>query len=90
MISAVVEHTISTAPKRGAILIFLSGVQEIRQCVELLRKIPGTKVLPLHANLSSDEQRLVFAPTSEWKIVVSTNVAEVSPSRCIAIRIRRI
>ena len=68
----------ATAKKKGAILIFLSGVQEIRQCTERLRNVPGSRVLPLHANLTSDEQRRVFALTSEWKIIVSTNVAEVS------------
>jgi ATP-dependent RNA helicase DHX57 len=30
----------------------------------------------LHANLSNDEQRRVFTQTSNWKIVVATNVAE--------------
>ncbi|KAI0652536.1 P-loop containing nucleoside triphosphate hydrolase protein [Trametes meyenii] len=78
LIAAMVDHIVSTAPKRGGILIFLSGVQEIRQCMERLKNVPNSRVLPLHANLSSDEQRLVFAPTSEWKIIVSTNVAETS------------
>ncbi|KAL7285060.1 hypothetical protein ACG7TL_000151 [Trametes sanguinea] len=78
LIASTVKHIVSTAQKVGGILIFLSGVQEIRQCMEKLRDIPNAKVLPLHANLSSDEQRLVFAPTSGWKIVVSTNVAETS------------
>jgi len=36
-------------------------------------------VLPLHANLSTDEQRLVFAKTLNWKIIAATNVAEVCP-----------
>ncbi|KAL1951731.1 hypothetical protein VTO73DRAFT_880 [Trametes versicolor] len=78
LIAATVSHIVSTAPKRGGILIFLSGVQEIRQCTERLRNVPNSRVFPLHANLSSDEQRVVFAPTSEWKIIVSTNVAETS------------
>ncbi|KAI0640102.1 P-loop containing nucleoside triphosphate hydrolase protein [Trametes polyzona] len=78
LIAATVRHIVSTAPKRGGILIFLSGVQEIRQCMEKLRDVPNSRVLPLHANLSSDEQRLVFAPTPQWKIIVSTNVAETS------------
>ncbi|KAI0673812.1 P-loop containing nucleoside triphosphate hydrolase protein [Trametes maxima] len=78
LVAATVNHIVSTAPKRGGILIFLSGVQEIRQCIEKLRNVPNSRVLPLHANLSNDEQRLVFAPTSEWKIIVSTNVAETS------------
>ncbi|EMD42249.1 hypothetical protein CERSUDRAFT_110776 [Gelatoporia subvermispora B] len=78
LIGSLVTHIMSTAEKRGGILIFLPGVQEIRQCVERLRRISNTKVLPLHANLSSNEQRQVFASHREWKIVVATNVAETS------------
>lgn len=72
-----VNHIVNTAQKRGGILIFLSGVQEIRQCVERLQNVPNSRVFPLHANLTSDEQCRVFAPISEWKIIISTNVAEV-------------
>ena len=60
--------------------MFLPGVQEIRQCIESLQGSPSAsqaKIFPLHTNLSSDEQRAVFPPTSKWKIVVATNVAEV-------------
>lgn len=60
--------------------MFLPGVQEIRQCIDSLQDSPAAsqaKIFPLHANLSSDEQRAVFPPTSKWKIVVATNVAEV-------------
>ncbi|KAM5535888.1 hypothetical protein V8D89_010506 [Ganoderma adspersum] len=78
LIATTVNHIVSTAQKRGGILIFLSGVQEIRQCMERLRSVPNSKVFPLHANLTSDEQRRVFAPTSEWKIIISTNVTETS------------
>ncbi|CCL98140.1 uncharacterized protein FIBRA_00134 [Fibroporia radiculosa] len=78
LILAVVRHIISTASKRGAILIFLPGVQEIRQCIDRLRDIQNATILPLHANLSSDEQRRVFAPAMSWKIIVATNVAETS------------
>lgn len=35
------------------------------------------QLFPLHANLTSDEQRVVFLPTSKRKVVVATNVAEV-------------
>lgn len=73
-----VSHIVSRAEKPGGILIFLPGVQEIRQCIESLRNTKQAKVLPLHANLSNDEQRLVFEPTPSWKIVAATNVAEVS------------
>lgn len=81
LVAAVVCHTINTAKKRGGILIFLPGVQEIRQCIESLRGATHSmdaEILPLHANLSNDEQRLVFAKSKKWKIIVATNVAEVS------------
>lgn len=70
----------ATSQKQGGILIFLPGVQEIRQCMDALL---GTldrndmDILPLHANLSSAEQMKVFAKTSKWKVIAATNVAEV-------------
>jgi ATP-dependent RNA helicase DHX57 len=62
-------------------LIFLPGVQEIRSCIDVIRGTLGEKaeILPLHANLSNDEQLAVFANTKRWKIIAATNVAEVSP-----------
>jgi ATP-dependent RNA helicase DHX57 len=81
-----VNHIVSTADKRGGILIFLPGVQEIRQCINVMRNILADKqaeIFPLHANLSNDEQRLVFATTTKWKIIAATNVAEVCGLRSI-------
>ena len=80
LVSAVVQHIVEGAPARGGILIFLSGVQEIRQCIELLKanmNPSAATIFPLHANLSSEEQRAVFGTVLNWKIVVATNVAEV-------------
>lgn len=61
--------------------MFLPGVQEIRQCMDTIRNVLPSNVhadiLPLHANLSSEEQRRVFKKTASWKIIASTNVAEV-------------
>lgn len=59
----------------------MPGVQEIRQCIEALQaaSISKASILPLHANLSSEEQRKVFANTPRRKILVATNIAEVSP-----------
>ncbi|KZT27687.1 P-loop containing nucleoside triphosphate hydrolase protein [Neolentinus lepideus HHB14362 ss-1] len=81
LIAHVVKHITSTTPKRAGILIFLPGVQEIRQCMDAVSSVlprAQADIFPLHANLSSDEQRLVFNATSKWKIVVATNVAETS------------
>ncbi|KAJ7675357.1 P-loop containing nucleoside triphosphate hydrolase protein [Mycena rosella] len=80
LIAEVVRHIVSDPKnKRGGILIFLPGVQEIRQCIESMRVLGGqADVYPLHANLSSDEQRRVFMKTSKWKVIAATNVAETS------------
>ncbi|KAF9024145.1 P-loop containing nucleoside triphosphate hydrolase protein [Hymenopellis radicata] len=82
LLAALVHHIVTTAKSKGGILIFLPGVQEIRQCMETIRDILPNSVradiLPLHANLSSDEQRQVFKKTPNWKIIASTNVAETS------------
>lgn len=78
------ELTSSDANVGGAILVFCPGVGEIRQAIEAfstsLRGSSKVDILPLHANLSPDEQRRVFLPvrTGYRKIVVSTNVAETS------------
>jgi ATP-dependent RNA helicase DHX57 len=79
-VAGVVKHIVNNS-ERGAILIFMPGVQEIRQCIEALRanSLGQTNILPLHANLSNDEQKRVFASTPSRKIVVATNVAEVWP-----------
>ncbi|PWN17813.1 P-loop containing nucleoside triphosphate hydrolase protein [Microstroma glucosiphilum] len=67
----------------GAILVFMTGVGEIRQACEAIRStLQGMpiEVLPLHSNLSNEEQQQVFRPVRAGarKIVVSTNVAEAS------------
>lgn len=79
LIAAVVRHIVATS-QRGGILIFLPGVQEIRSCIDVIRGMLGEKaeILPLHANLSNDEQLAVFANTKRWKIIAATNVAETS------------
>ncbi|EIW86949.1 P-loop containing nucleoside triphosphate hydrolase protein [Coniophora puteana RWD-64-598 SS2] len=80
LIAALVQHIRGTA-KKGGILIFLPGVQEIRQCLETIRRVIDSAdavLFPLHANLTSDEQQKVFQPTKKWKIIAATNVAETS------------
>lgn len=65
----------------GSILVFMSGTAEIEQTIQAINNA-GKRlfVLPLHASLSSNEQRKVFKspPKGLRKVVVSTNVAETS------------
>lgn len=80
--AAIVKHITQTATNdNGAILIFMPGVMEIRQCVSELQNasLGSVEILPLHANLTSAEQKRVFLSTKpKRKIVVATNVAETS------------
>lgn len=65
----------------------MSGVQEIRQTIEAIKSSSygnQVDVLPLHANLTPEEQRLCFGRTTRQKIVVSTNVAEVRVKSSLA------
>ncbi|KIJ66186.1 hypothetical protein HYDPIDRAFT_174355 [Hydnomerulius pinastri MD-312] len=80
LVAALVQHITTTAEKRGGILIFLPGVQEIRQCIGALGSSldKEAEIYPLHANLTNDEQRAVFKATKRWKIIAATNVAETS------------
>jgi len=66
--------------RRGDILIFMPTEQDIRETCELLmgRSYEQTKILPMYARLSWLEQRRVFLPTPEQKIIVATNIAETS------------
>ncbi|TFK77465.1 P-loop containing nucleoside triphosphate hydrolase protein, partial [Pluteus cervinus] len=81
LIAALINHIVSTVEGRAGILIFLSGIQEIRQCLDAIQNTPSAKkmeLFPLHANLTSQEQKRVFLKTSKWKIIAATNVAETS------------
>jgi len=60
------------------ILIFLPTEQDIRETCERLAKRCSGLVLPLFAKLSAGNQRLVFSPANQQKIIVATNIAETS------------
>lgn len=60
------------------ILIFMPTEQDIRETCGLLAKKCSGLVLPLYARLSGAQQRLIFAPADQQKIIVATNIAETS------------
>ena len=68
----------------GSILVFLPGMKEILQVMELLRSDERAArrllVLPLHSSVAIDQQQRVFdrAPPGITKVVLSTNIAETS------------
>ncbi|NBT59530.1 ATP-dependent RNA helicase, partial [bacterium] len=67
--------------KGGDVLIFLPGKREIKNSVETLNSLPELKdflILPLHGDLTKEEQDLAIRPQKKRKLVLSTNVAETS------------
>jgi ATP-dependent helicase HrpA len=66
--------------KRGDILIFMPTESDIRETVQRLeeKRYFNTLILPLFGRMAASDQQKIFAPVSEDKIVVATNVAETS------------
>lgn len=69
----------SLARTSGHILCFLPGTAEIRRTIDELRPVASScDVIPLHGNLTSDEQDRALAPSQRRKVIVATNIAETS------------
>ena len=67
----------------GDILVFVTAAAEVDRCIEKLKKHVNEKeiqCLPLHGQLRTEEQQMVFEKTPEGKrkIVFATNCAETS------------
>jgi ATP-dependent helicase HrpB len=65
----------------GDLLVFLPGAAEIRRAREALGEWAAradVDVLPLHGDLSPEEQDRAVAPGRRRKVILSTNVAETS------------
>lgn len=78
--AAAVERIVNTGGP-GDVLVFMPGMGEINATLNALRGArlaESCDFIPLHGDLSPDEQDRAFAPSSRRKIVVSTNVAETS------------
>jgi ATP-dependent helicase HrpB len=65
----------------GDVLVFLPGAAEIRRamrdCEGIARRL-GLTVVPLHGDLSPEEQDRAVRPAERPKLILSTNVAESS------------
>ena len=74
-----VEGLLSRTP--GDVLCFLPGMQEIRQTARELGDIARSEnlvVLPLHGDLTPEEQDRAMMPQKQRRVVLATNVAETS------------
>lgn len=62
-------------------LVFMPGAYEIQKTIQTLQAQPnlrGRLIVPMHGELTPDQQDAAVAPSERPKIIVSTNVAETS------------
>ncbi len=72
---------IISAGDSGDILVFMPGAGEIQAALNALRAAglgERNLLLPLHGNLTPEEQDRAFQPAQKRKVIVATNVAETS------------
>ncbi|RLV96472.1 putative ATP-dependent RNA helicase DHR2 [Spathaspora sp. JA1] len=87
MIRTIIQVNL-TEPEGGDILCFLSGQEEIDNCVKVLtdlapqlpKQAPLIVPLPLYAALSPHQQSKIFEslPKHQRKVILATNIAETS------------
>jgi ATP-dependent helicase HrpB len=78
-VTRAVERTLERTP--GDLLVFLPGLQEIRQTARHLEALAAERdlaVLPLHGELPAEQQDAALLPQARRKVVLATNVAETS------------
>jgi ATP-dependent helicase HrpB len=65
----------------GDVLVFLPGAAEIARAAETCADVAARndlEIVPLHGDLSADEQDRAVRPSTRQRIILSTNVAETS------------
>lgn len=84
LLATLVAHIIENE-EPGAILVFVAGVLDIKQCVKACSDLNGyvserVNAVPLHSALTPEEQKSIFAPDrpGQRKVVIATNIAETS------------
>lgn len=75
-----VEADVATLVAEGHnVLVFQPGQQEINETIGALERLKiSAVILPLHGQLTPEEQAKCFAHYGKTKVIVSTNVAQTS------------
>lgn len=78
---AAAVRKLTTPGTDGDVLVFLPGAAEIRQSMEACEELArhrGLSLVPLHGDLSAEEQDRALDAARQRKVIFSTNVAETS------------
>jgi HrpA-like RNA helicase len=74
---SMVRHIRSLVDKQKNVLVFLPGKKEIAEMGIRLSDLDAV-ILPLHSELTAEDQRRCFADYSVPKVVLATNIAQTS------------
>ncbi len=75
------EHIVADLAESGKnVLMFQPGKAEIDKSISYLKDLlpAGYTILPLHSELTMEQQRKVFRKYSGGKVIVATNIAQTS------------
>lgn len=81
--SSIIPESVDYMKKMKNTLVFLPGKQEIQDTLETLTAIKDkegyqTEILPLHSQLTVEDQQRVFGNYPGGKIILATNIAQTS------------
>lgn len=66
-------------PRNGSVLVFLSGLEDIRDLERSLKILPQVETLRLHSSLSDADQRRIYRKREKpIRVILATNIAETS------------
>ncbi|HYH75435.1 MAG TPA: helicase-related protein, partial [Candidatus Saccharimonadales bacterium] len=75
----VTEITTLLGSRTSNMLVFLPGKAEIEAVAEAIQKTAKTvPIIPLHSQLTPEEQQRAFASYPQGKVILTTNVAQTS------------
>ncbi|MEN9359000.1 MAG: ATP-dependent helicase HrpB [Verrucomicrobiota bacterium] len=80
-LAAAVLEEILKSKREGDVLIFMPGGYEIRRTIEACSAVCDSRdsiILPLHGELTPEQQDAALSPNEKRRIIVATNVAETS------------
>jgi HrpA-like RNA helicase len=76
---SLIDDTVQLLRQGHNVLVFQPGKQEIEETISDLKQMNvSAEILPLHGQLTPDEQKACFRSYSRPKCIVSTNVAQTS------------
>lgn len=89
LLAKIAQHVVkeeTDAGRKGSVLCFLPGLDEIKEAMAILVEESDSslrsrmKILPLHSTIPQDDQQKVFVPAADGtvKVILATNIAESS------------